>query len=619
MAEGTQEEDPVMAEDSEESGEQLEGLAAGGTGEEPTVVRRREKICAPVVEGPKTRQQRPVDTGGEWWFSPTLGLPEDGRGRRLAPSFTGWRECRVTGDYEEEWSCSTAPGQYTLDVLRDQFGERIYPATIHSPSKDSRPYTSQFRLSGTELNLHPDDQFTLREPTTRQVGTDRTRYGMGVRGLGDRPADPDDMGAGPTGGGAGTRPRPSLEAGRYGGQVPPPWPQNMVWNPPPITLTFDGDPDRLAVFLSHVLNHLDRYSTLYSSNWSMVVAVTSSLQGEAAAWAADLYSDQARELADVGLFLDALRIRFEDPTRLQWAEAQLVGLRQRGRPAKDYIREFQKLAGRLRSWPDRLLVHHFCNGLDNEIRRACIVRGIGGRLSDWFKAAMELDIGLREHTSGRENRLPPRRGQDPPTGRMVQATPEATRPKTTFRCFRCNRPGHRAAECGLPAILGTPTAIGKPGSTPQKTTEKSRVAHQTGQTPIQPASGDHSPMLQEYEEDGPVEDSMVSEPIVPFTIPVTLTSPNTGEARSFQALLDTGCTRCLINRGVAQQMGIRVTRLKSPIRFEQVDGSLLGGAPTTLVTEPVRMDVGGHWEVIRFIVVPSMTEPLILGLAWLDK
>ncbi|KAK9400665.1 hypothetical protein NXF25_011379 [Crotalus adamanteus] len=351
----------------------------------------------------------------------------------------------------------------------------------------------------------------------------------------------------------------------------------------------------------------------------MVVAVTSSLQGEAAAWAADLYSDQARELADVGLFLDALRTRFEDPTRLQWAEAQLVGLRQRGRPAKEYIREFQKLAGRLRSWPDRLMVHHFRNGLDNEIRRACIVRGIGGRLSDWFKAAMELDIGLREHTGGRENKLPSRRGQDPLIGHMVQATPDATRSKTTFRCFRCNRPGHRAAECGLPAVLGTPTAIGKPGSTPQKMMEKSRIAHQAGQTPIQPASDDHSPMLQKYEDDDPIEDSMVSEPIAPFTIPVTLTSPITGEARSFQALLDTGCTRCLINREVVQQMGIRVARLKSPIRFEQVDGSLLGGAPTTLVTEPIRMDVGGHWEVIRFVVVPSMTEPLILGLAWLDK
>ncbi|KAK9398714.1 Retrotransposon-derived protein PEG10 [Crotalus adamanteus] len=277
------------------------------------------------------------------------------------------------------------------------------------PGKESRPYTSQFRLSGTERNLHPDDQFTLREPTTRQVGPERTRYGMGVRGLGSRPADPDDMSPGPTGGGAGTRPRPSPAAGRYGGQ---------------------------------------------------------------------------------------------------WAEAQLVGLRQRGRPAKEYIREFQKLAGRLRSWPDRLMVHHFRNGLDNEIRRACIVRGIGGRLSDWFKAAMELDIGLREHTGGRENKPPSRRGQDPLIGHMVQATPDATRSKTTFRCFRCNRPGHRAAECGLPAVLGTPTAIGKPGSTPQKMMEKSRIAHQAGQTPIQPASDDHSPMLQKYEDDDPIEDSM---------------------------------------------------------------------------------------------------------------
>ncbi|KAK9402123.1 RTL1: Retrotransposon-like 1 [Crotalus adamanteus] len=128
----------------------------------------------------------------------------------------------------------------------------------------------------------------------------------------------------------------------------------------------------------------------------MVVAVTASLQGEAAAWAADLYSNHARELVDIGLFLDALKTRFEDPTRLQRAEAQLVGLRQRGRPVQDYIRDFPKVAGRLRSWPDRLLVHHFRTGLDIDLRRACVVRGIAGRLSEWFKAVVELDVGLRE-------------------------------------------------------------------------------------------------------------------------------------------------------------------------------------------------------------------------------
>lgn len=29
--------------------------------------------------------------------------------------------------------------------------------------------------------------------------------------------------------------------------------------------------------------------------------------------------------------------------------------------------------------------------------------------------------------------------------------------------------------------------------------------------------------------------------------------------------------------------------------------------------------MGKYWEIIRFVVVPKMTELVILGLAWLDK
>ncbi|KAK9400308.1 hypothetical protein NXF25_013327 [Crotalus adamanteus] len=328
---------------------------------------------------------------------------------------------------------------------------------------------------------------------------------------------------------------------------------------------------------------------------------------------------RTRELADIGLFLDALKTRFEDPTRLQRAEAQLVGLRQRGRPVQEYIREFQKVAGRLRSWPHRLLVHYFRTGLDTDLHRACVVRGIVGRLSEWFKAAMELDVGLRDLSGTREERPQPRRSQDQPKDSTNQMPISNVRPKPVFRCFRCNRPGHRTAECTFPESIKTPTAVGRPGGTPKKMTENSRAAHQLGQLSGQQAPGDAPPALEEYEEEGPVEDPMVSYPIVPFTIPITLTSPVTGESGSFQALIDTGCTRCLISREVARQMHMRVTRLKAPIRFEQVDGSLLGGAPTTLVTEPVRMEIDAHWEVIRFIVVPSMSESIILSLAWLDK
>lgn len=39
----------------------------------------------------------------------------------------------------------------------------------------------------------------------------------------------------------------------------------------------------------------------------------------------------------------------------------------------------------------------------------------------------------------------------------------------------------------------------------------------------------------------------------------------------------------------------------------------------THLTEPVKLKMGQHWEMIRFVVVPKMTEAVILGLAWLDK
>ncbi|KAK9411889.1 hypothetical protein NXF25_003064 [Crotalus adamanteus] len=195
-------------------------------------------------------------------------------------------------------------------------------------------------------------------------------------------------------------------------------------------------------------------------------------------------------------------MRFEDPTRLQRAEAQLVGLRQRGRPVQEYIREFQKVAGRLRSWPDCLLIHHFRAGLDTDIRRACVVRGVVGRLVDWVKAAVELDLGLRDHPGVREDRPQSCRNQDQPGGSTNQTIPGTVRPRSVFRCFRCNRPGHRAVECGVTKPTGTPTAIGRPGVTPKKTVEKSRVAYQTGQVPIQQTPGNASPVLQEYEEEG---------------------------------------------------------------------------------------------------------------------
>lgn len=116
------------------------------------------------------------------------------------------------------------------------------------------------------------------------------------------------------------------------------------WDPPAIRASFDSSPEKVALFRRQVLNHFDRYGRLYTSQWDVVIAVTTVMEGKAAEWVADLYSDRAIELGDLGLFLSALQERFEDNTRAQQAEGESLKVKQRGRPVKDYIQDVKRLA-----------------------------------------------------------------------------------------------------------------------------------------------------------------------------------------------------------------------------------------------------------------------------------
>lgn len=80
--------------------------------------------------------------------------------------------------------------------------------------------------------------------------------------------------------------------------------------------SFDGSPDRLALFLGQVIDHLDKYGHLYNSQWAMIMAVAAVMEGEAADWVTDLYSNHAGELGDIGLFLSAITAGYS--SRLCW-------------------------------------------------------------------------------------------------------------------------------------------------------------------------------------------------------------------------------------------------------------------------------------------------------------
>lgn len=82
------------------------------------------------------------------------------------------------------------------------------------------------------------------------------------------------------------------------------------------------------------------------------------------------------------------------------------------------------------------------------------------------------------------------------------------------------------------------------------------------------------------------------------------------------ALLDSGCTRCLISPQMIERLGVGLRKLKWHMAFSQLDGLITGRVPATCLTKLVKIKVGAHLETIQFIVVLGMTEPMILGMAW---
>lgn len=66
------------------------------------------------------------------------------------------------------------------------------------------------------------------------------------------------------------------------------------------------------------------------------------------------------------------------------------------------------------------------------------------------------------------------------------------------------------------------------------------------------------PLVSYDSEDDGAEDPMVSNPIQPFVIPVTIRRPHTGNGAHYRALIDSGCTWCLINKKVVSELGIRI-------------------------------------------------------------
>ncbi|XP_034275328.1 uncharacterized protein LOC117666666 [Pantherophis guttatus] len=282
--------------------------------------------------------------------------------------------------------------------------------------------------------------------------------------------------------------------------------------PPTFCATFDGTPGKLAYFLNQVWAYSDQFGNQYPSDCELISAIAEGMnEGEAAEWIAELHNERAPELEDMDDFIQLMRVRFSNVTQQVEAEHQITTLRQAGRPAKEFVWEFQRLAGKLRDWPEQLMVHTFKEALDPDLRQACSIRGTPTQIQAWYENAVALDLDFQPPRKPTAEKMAKQ-----PLGRRVEpkktAEPPPARPGT-IKCYRCGQQGHRALECLAPAPLPwakSPARAG-PKKTLWKPLDKGQSAKQAAESSTQPAglegslTGDSSSLSSEEDsgEDDP--------------------------------------------------------------------------------------------------------------------
>ncbi|KAK9396222.1 Retrotransposon-derived protein PEG10 [Crotalus adamanteus] len=247
----------------------------------------------------------------------------------------------------------------------------------------------------------------------------------------------------------------------------------------------------------------------------MMVVVTAGLHGKAAEWVADLYSNHARELANASLFLEALHSHFEDLSRAQQAERELLALKQRGRSAADYVCEFQQVAGQLHDW------FHVVTDLDASLEEfrpkgdgpQCHAgpwrdQGMkGGSPRDLVRVPLQVLLDHHLDTLLQPTGTLDRRVSSPRDPRRARDTPKKT-PEKLWACTRQRAPP-----------------------------SKGRVLEE------EKATATTRYQLVDYDsKNEAAEDPMVNEPVQPFVIPIKLTGLQTGHHGEYRALINSGCT-----------------------------------------------------------------------------
>ncbi|XP_006879238.1 PREDICTED: retrotransposon-like protein 1 [Elephantulus edwardii] len=86
-----------------------------------------------------------------------------------------------------------------------------------------------------------------------------------------------------------------------------------------------------------------------------------------------------------------------------------------------------------------------------------------------------------------------------------------------------------------------------------------------------------------------------------------------------RALLDSGASANFMDEKFAQEHYVELHEKPYPQHIRSADGSLVGGEPVWLYTEPLLCIHQNHHEYLEFDILPSPSFSVVLGITWLRK
>ena len=100
-----------------------------------------------------------------------------------------------------------------------------------------------------------------------------------------------------------------------------------------------------------------------------------------------------------------------------------------------------------------------------------------------------------------------------------------------------------------------------------------------------------------------------------FMVPLSLGPQNLKTL----ALLDSGASACILDEDFAKNHNIPLVQKTKPIHVEVIDGRPLSSGSVTHESIPLEVTLEGHNSCIVFNIIRTPSNPVILGLSWLEK